>query len=678
MKYFHRVYDDNVKNDLLNYHGTILLGKLIVKTDAPAAIYKVPGTENIAIQIMPLSKEPSQLVELRKNLYKDDVYTALDRDQFAFMINDLAYYSKNASEKIEHWQNLLDRRLIVFKTFVEADGEKISLKTQIQSLETADERELDKTYFEIPHLQESVEMAEFKFYNEKPITFTQYSQQEGPKYVLIDDYLYYHFPKWHQHESDFKTWFIPDTSILTDANSQTGSNIKIDTGIYRAKLTEFSQQLDSGGVETNEDLTFLSTEVEQELILKLVEFGELVPLRKTLPTINMNPKTSLAPQPYAPIDPRAVKAEYTFLDELRGLTLSENLLYDQKDLTNFHISLKTNPLTVVAGMSGTGKTRLAKAYAKILGLAEEQGDLLFLPISPSYLEPSDVLGYLNPTSGYFIPSEAGLVDILVRAQNNPHAMHMVIFDEMNLSQVEHWFAPFLSILEKPEHDRLLHLYSENATCHNADIYPPSVNIGGNILFVGTINLDETTKELSDRLLDRVNLVTLKKSGFMHFSTLDLEKATYHGITFTYNDILSWKNHELPTKAFKPQELQFFDELHKLISKYDAQKGVSFRFLNRLGRYIQNIPLDEKGEPLIYPSKAMDISIKQGLLTKIKGSKQQIGRLIGEITDPESEVIGSELLDFINENRAIKANKFNRTKAEIKRKALELGLYGYTN
>lgn len=665
MKYFHRIYDEEIKNSILNYNNTILLGKLSVKTEAVdfETIHQVPGTENIAIHVVPLIREPGPLIALRKNLYTDNDYVLLDRDQLAFVINDLTYYSKSASEKIEHWISLLANKLIVFKTLIEADGEKVSLRLQIQSIESVSELALEKMYLEIPHLQEMTQMIEYNFYHEAPITFIDYPHEdEAPKYVLAGDYLYYNFPKWQQVANRHKTWFISNR----------------ENGIHRVKRVEIIDKIMPDIIETNSDLTFLSVEAEEALKIDLIELGEVVPMSKKPPAINAQLGTQQVAMPVTPIDPRTVKAEYLFLDELRGLTLSENLLYDQKDLANFHISLKTNPLTVVAGMSGTGKTRLAKAYAHILGLAEEKGDLLFLPISPSYLEPSDVLGYLNPSSGYFIPSEAGLVDVLVRADRNPEAMHMVIFDEMNLSQVEHWFAPFLSILEKPEQDRLLHLYSENATCHNAELYPPTVNVGGNVLFVGTINLDETTKELSDRLLDRVNLVTLQKSDFMHFSTLDLEVATYHGMFFTYNDFQSWKNDDLPTKAFKTKELQFFDELHQLISKYDAQKGVSFRFLNRLGRYIQSIPLDEKDHPLIHPATAIDISIKQGLLTKIKGSKQQIGRLIGEATDPASEVMGSELLDFINKNGMMKSGDFKRTKEEIKRKALELGLYGYTN
>jgi len=666
MKYFHRVADEQIKQELRDCDGLTILGILTVR-DAYGkreTVHSVPGTKSIAINIKPLSEEPKTLIDLRKNLYSNNVYVALDKDQMSFIINSLTYFSKSQTEKIKHWQAALSNQLIIFKTFIHINDDKVTIKAQIQSIELATPKALTKKYIGIPRTTHSPEVVEYALYNEQPIDFSDFPNfNKDLKYFICDDALYHNFPQWEK-ATDLETgWFVA------------GANINI----HRAKLAAIIDQIDEDLVETFAGLVFLNVGDEQALRAKLTEFSENVPVRKVDPNVVLEPHlTSNTTENANPFDPTALKAEHLFLEELRKLTLSENLLYDPKDLMNFHISLKTNPLTVVAGMSGTGKTRLAKAYAQMLGLTEEKGDLLFLPISPSYLEPSDVLGYFNPSSGYFVPSEAGLVDLLIRANRNPYEMHMVIFDEMNLSQVEHWFAPFLSILEKPEHDRLLRLYSENTKCNNDDRYPASVNVGANIVFIGTINLDETTKDLSDRLLDRVNLVTLKKTGFMHFSTLDLEKETDNRVVFNYHDFQNWKNTGVPTNAFKLKELQFFDALHQLISKYDAQKGVSFRFLNRLGRYIQNTPLNEQGELALQPTTAIDISIKQGLLTKIKGSKQQIGNLIGEITDPKAELVNSELLNFLKNNKFIKSEDFERTCDEIKRKALELGLYGYTN
>ena len=84
----------------------------------------------------------------------------------------------------------------------------------------------------------------------------------------------------------------------------------------------------------------------------------------------------------------------------------------------------------------------------MLDTQEVNHTLLFMPVSPSFIEPDDVLGYLNPNNGLYIPADTGLVDFLINAQNNSDKMYMVIFDEMNLSQIEYWFSPFISVLEK--------------------------------------------------------------------------------------------------------------------------------------------------------------------------------------------------------------------------------------
>src|SRR5690606_13264081 len=139
---------------------------------------------------------------------------------------------------------------------------------------------------------------------------------------------------------------------------------------------------------------------------------------------------------------------------------ADGLCYSQETLVNFHVSVKTNSVTILSGMSGTGKSQLALLYAKALGLLEDVTEyqrLLMLPISPSYTEPEDLLGYLNAATGLYVPTDTGFVDFLIGASKNPDKMHMVVFDEMNLSQVEHWFSPFISILELPQSERVLKL-----------------------------------------------------------------------------------------------------------------------------------------------------------------------------------------------------------------------------
>ncbi|MBB2482836.1 hypothetical protein H5P36_21990 [Bacillus sp. APMAM] len=163
-------------------------------------------------------------------------------------------------------------------------------------------------------------------------------------------------------------------------------------------------------------------------------------------------------------------------------------------------------------MSGTGKTELAIPYVEALGL-EQNKSLLVIHVSPSFTEPNDVLGFLNQQTGVFLESEEGLVSFLLKANREPNTLHMCLFDEMNLGQVEHYFSDFISLFEMPKEKRTLRLFGEKSHCIQEE-YKKGIPIGDNVLFVGTANFDETTKDFSNRMLDHPNVILLEKLYFM--------------------------------------------------------------------------------------------------------------------------------------------------------------------
>jgi hypothetical protein len=378
-------------------------------------------------------------------------------------------------------------------------------------------------------------------------------------------------------------------------------------------------------------------------------------------------------------------SEIQFIKCLSRLTLDNGLQYEYNDLINFHTSIKTNPLTILAGMSGTGKSRLALNYAKMLDLSEDNGTLLFMPISPSYTEPNDVLGYLNTMNGLYVPSETGMVQFLQHASSNPDQMHMVIFDEMNLSQVEFWFSPFISILEKDKGERFLRLYDEDAHCINEKVYPPTIKIGENIIFIGTVNIDDTTKEFSDRLLDRTFVITLNKVSFVQFygdylkhkpgvEKVDLAKFQCKNVT----EFKKWSHGDdrryMDAFANNQSELEFLDELSDLIKKYIPNGGISHRVMKNIGNYLLNVPRTNLGM-VIDRRDVFDIILDQTIMTKIRGTETQLQQLIGELK-PENILEDSELTKLFDKYTSI--SDFDRVKKSLVRKAEELKINGYTN
>lgn len=376
--------------------------------------------------------------------------------------------------------------------------------------------------------------------------------------------------------------------------------------------------------------------------------------------------------------------EYEFLEQLKLNALLKRLFYKEEDLYNFHICMKTNLLTIIGGMSGIGKSQLALLYGKTLGL-DKESDILFLPISPSYTEPNDLLGFLNPSTGIYNESETGLVSLLDKASldENKNRLFMVIFDEMNLAQVEHWFSPFISLLELDEEQRYLHLFNENNHCVNN--YSSKIHIGSNILFVGTVNFDETTKLFSDRLLDRANVFIPGKPSlnemYMSCYNESVDDLEFEPVIIHSRKYRNWTNMSSPAAEkykLSEDEIKILDKLHTLIHQQDRQKGISFRTAKNIAYYLNNIPSDAEGQPYISREKAFDIQLKQRVITKIRGIDVFVLPLLGTYKgdDFEPGSLTSYLLGFMSEDQPDKL-RFEQSIESIKSKVKEIMYYGFT-
>lgn len=152
---------------------------------------------------------------------------------------------------------------------------------------------------------------------------------------------------------------------------------------------------------------------------------------------------------------------------------------------------------VLAGISGSGKTLLARAYARAIQGADPEAGLRVLlePVQPGWYDPTPLLGYLNPM-GQESYVRTPFLEFLLRASQDPTHPYVLILDEMNLSRPEQYFAPLLSRMET---GGAISLHSEGEIF---DGVPGTVPYPSNLAIIGTVNMDETTHGLSDKVLDR--------------------------------------------------------------------------------------------------------------------------------------------------------------------------------
>lgn len=236
------------------------------------------------------------------------------------------------------------------------------------------------------------------------------------------------------------------------------------------------------------------------------ETGEADPLRELKET----PPVITAMRSW---DPAPLQNEADAINRVERRLRAKGLDYPARTLRAFHTAMKVNETTqmaVLAGISGTGKSQLPRQYAAGMGIG-----FLQVPVQPRWDSPQDLMGFYNYIEGKFRPTDMARALWAMDELNNDDAeqdrMMMILLDEMNLARVEYYFSDFLSRLESRPRP---HDVGDANERKDAEIeleipnmeHAPRIFPGYNLLFAGTMNEDESTQSLSDKVVDRANIL----------------------------------------------------------------------------------------------------------------------------------------------------------------------------
>ncbi|MGE4285191.1 MAG: chromosome partitioning protein ParA [Phycisphaerae bacterium] len=372
---------------------------------------------------------------------------------------------------------------------------------------------------------------------------------------------------------------------------------------------------------------------------------------------------------------RADIDESTWLAGVGNACDTYELHFHPRILKAFHTALKTaewSPLTVLAGVSGTGKSELPRLYSHF-------GGLMFEPLSvqPNWDSQESMLGFFNSIDNKF--DAQPVLRFLAQSQKQwvengddsypglQDAICLVLLDEMNLAHPELYFAEFLSKLELRRG-----MKGSDVPCLpvkiGAGMPAYQLPLGRNVLWTGTMNQDETTKSLSDKVLDRSIIVhfprptTLKRR--LKLAPLDEKNR---GPLLHKRSWQSWlaKGTSLTEENVKPFK-QFIEDMNASLSV--AGRAIGHRVWQSVEYYMANYPdvraAQASGDEGAL-DKALHIAFEDQLVQKV------MPKLRGIDTRGKSK---TECLDKISAqiNTGIGGNPFNlREDFEI---ACELG-YG---
>lgn len=318
-------------------------------------------------------------------------------------------------------------------------------------------------------------------------------------------------------------------------------------------------------------------------------------------------------------DLHEIVKSHLFINALK----ESGLIYPDTTVTRFVSSLLTKPFVILTGLSGSGKTKLAQAFAE--WICEDSTQYRLVPVGADWTNREPLLGFPNALENEkYVKPDNRVLDLIIEAGKNVDKPYFLILDEMNLSHVERYFADFLSTMES-KGEIFLHEGTEDWNG-----VPPSVRLPKNLFIIGTVNIDETTYMFSPKVLDRANTIefriTEEEMGefLKNPGEVDLKKLNGKGKGFGGSFV------NLATGVVEKNEEVL--KINSVLSNFFVQlkiAGAEFGYrtaseIQRFARVVQVMSPDTNIEDII------DFAILQKLLPKLHGSRRKLEPVFEEL------------------------------------------------
>lgn len=194
------------------------------------------------------------------------------------------------------------------------------------------------------------------------------------------------------------------------------------------------------------------------------------------------------------------------IDMFRNFAASRmGLYYEHRTLRLFLAAFASTRLIILQGISGTGKTSLPYSFGKFL-----QNDAIIASVQPSWRDRTELFGYFNEFTKRF--NETEVLKKMYEATYKED-IYLTILDEMNIARVEYYFAEMLSILEMPSRDEwIVSLVPSVWPTDPKHLFDGKLKLPENMWYIGTINNDDSTFAVTDKVYDRAIPIDINTKG----------------------------------------------------------------------------------------------------------------------------------------------------------------------
>lgn len=316
-------------------------------------------------------------------------------------------------------------------------------------------------------------------------------------------------------------------------------------------------------------------------------------------------------------------------------------IYGYKDICNLYLSLKTKPFVILAGISGTGKSKLVKLFSEAIN-----GVYNLISVKPDWNDSTELLGYKN-INDKFIAGKLSKIILEASKKENLKKSYFICLDEMNLARVEYYLSEYLSVIESRKFDENNCIKTDkifsNEYFDKSNEYS-CLEIPENVYIIGTVNMDDTTFAFSRKVLDRANTIEFSD---VHLENLDFYDNKVESIELS-NDFL--KSKFINIKDALKENKEYVTEINKKIIKINniltaGNKQFGYRVRDEIIFYM----LQNKINGLLDGDVAFDFQIMQKVLPTITGSEAVIKDILiqlYEYCNPNIEIDNTD--DYIKE------------------------------
>lgn len=350
-------------------------------------------------------------------------------------------------------------------------------------------------------------------------------------------------------------------------------------------------------------------------------------------------------------------------------------------------AIKSKPFLLLAGISGTGKSRIVRELARACWEEESEEyesqkprNFEMVQVKPNWHDSSELIGYVSRVSGAPVFVAGDFLKFVAKAWEEPNVPYFLCLDEMNLAPVEQYFAEYLSVVEsrkadaegKVTTDPILKKSKEDwyriLTSELTDddevrnrFLNDGICIPQNLIVIGTVNMDETTFSFSRKVLDRAMTIEMNEVDLEGGLDSRHERIGKLGVAELIGTAVEGVDVYSAYKSVCDTAIAYLQKINAVLEGTPFK--IAYRTRNEVLLYVvNNLPYKQEGETeddVIH--RALDEITNMKILSRIEGDADKIGNLLERLTNVIKEQLGEQ---FTIEN-SVSLKKLNEMENRLK-------------